>query len=143
MILIASNNPKLVNRWSRSVRKKYPFYTVSQKTALIRAMSSLKPPVLILDVGLPRLRAARELPDIQKLSPLTKILEPLRQPEKGSVCSKPEPRAIVAWRLVRFAPQSYEGRLQSGALSFKTLLPETRRSRFAPSYSLFCRFFWA
>jgi two-component system nitrate/nitrite response regulator NarL len=73
MIVIASSNQKLVNRWSRSLRKKYPIHTVSQKTALIRAITSLKPRVLILDVGLPRLRAGRELPDIQELSPVTKI----------------------------------------------------------------------
>jgi DNA-binding NarL/FixJ family response regulator len=74
MILIACHDPKLVNRWSRALGKKYPLYAVGQKTALLRAVTSLKPRLLILHVGLPRLRAVRELPAIQKLSPLTKIV---------------------------------------------------------------------
>ena len=74
MIVIACSDPKLVNRWNRALGKKYPSYTVSQKTALVRAVSSLKPRLLILHIGLPRLRVGRELPAIQGLSPLTKIL---------------------------------------------------------------------
>jgi DNA-binding NarL/FixJ family response regulator len=74
MIVIACNDPKLVNRWNRALGKKYPSYTVSQKTALVRAVSSLKPRLLILHIGFPRLRVARELPAIQGLSPLTKVL---------------------------------------------------------------------
>jgi DNA-binding NarL/FixJ family response regulator len=74
MILIACNDPKLVDRWSRALREKYPLYSVNQKTALLRAMSSLKPRLLIVDVGLPRLRTVRELPAIQQLSPLTKVV---------------------------------------------------------------------
>ena len=74
MIVIACSDPKLVNRWNRALGKKYPSYTVSQKTALVRAVSSLKPRLLILHIRLPRLRVGRELPVIQGLSPLTKIL---------------------------------------------------------------------
>jgi DNA-binding NarL/FixJ family response regulator len=74
MIVIACSDPKLVNRWNRALGKKYPSYTVSQKTALVRAVSSLKPRLLILHIGFPRLRVARELPAIQGLSPLTKVL---------------------------------------------------------------------
>ena len=74
MILIACNDPKLVGRWSRALREKYSLYLVSQKTSLLGAMSSLQPRILILDVRLPRLRAVRELPAIQGLSPLTKIV---------------------------------------------------------------------
>ncbi len=74
MIVIACSDPKLVNRWNRALRKKYPSYTVSQKTALVRAVSSLKPRLLILHIGFPRLRVERELPAIQGLSPLTKVL---------------------------------------------------------------------
>jgi len=74
MIVIASNNPKLVNRWSRALQKKYQLYIVSQKSSLLRSIGNIKPRVLLLDVGLPRLRVVRELPDIQKLSPSTRIL---------------------------------------------------------------------
>jgi two-component system, NarL family, nitrate/nitrite response regulator NarL len=74
MIVIACNDPKLVNRWNRALGKKYPSYTVSQKTALVRAVSSLKPRLLILHIGFPRLRVGRELPAIQGLSPLTRVL---------------------------------------------------------------------
>ena len=74
MIVIACSDPKLVNRWNRALGKKYPSYTVSQKTALVRAVSSLKPSLLILHIGFPRLRVGRDLPAIQGLSPLTKVL---------------------------------------------------------------------
>src|SRR5215813_3191520 len=74
MIVIASGDPKLANRWSRALGGKYPFYTVSQKTALVRAVSTLKPRLLILHTGFPHLRVGRELPAIKGLSPLTKIL---------------------------------------------------------------------
>jgi len=74
MIVIASGDPKLANRWSRALGGKYPFYTVSQKTALVRAISTLKPRLLILHTGFPHLRVGRELPAIKGLSPLTKIL---------------------------------------------------------------------
>jgi DNA-binding NarL/FixJ family response regulator len=138
MILIASNNPKLVNRWSRSLRKKYPLYTVSQKTALIRATSSLKPPVLILDVGLPRLRAARELPDIQKLSPLTKILvlsaspttregiSLLKAGAKG-YCGQ-EISAVLVQKAVRAAlrDELWAGRRIVSELINEVILPNTR-----------------
>jgi len=74
MIVIACSDPKLVTRWSRALGGKYPFYTVSQKTALVRAISNLKPRLLILHTGFPHLRLGRELPAIKGLSPLTKIL---------------------------------------------------------------------
>ena len=74
MIVIACDDSKLVNRWHRTFAEKYPLYVVSQKTALVRALSSLKPRLLILDSSLPRLRAVKELPKIQQLSPVTKIL---------------------------------------------------------------------
>ena len=88
MILIASNNPKLVTRWSRSLRGKYTSCVVSHKSALTQTLNSLKPRVLLLDVGLPRLRAARDLPSIQRLSPGTKIIvlsDTLRQNEAIAV----------------------------------------------------------
>jgi len=74
MILIASNNPTLVTRWSRALRGKYPSCVVSHKSALTQTLSSLKTRVLLLDVGLPRLRVARELPSILTLSPGTRII---------------------------------------------------------------------
>jgi len=83
MILIACNDPKLVDRLSRTLREKYPLYSVSQKTSLVRALSSLKPRILIVDVSLPRLRAVRELSSIQELSPLTKIVVISDRPTTG------------------------------------------------------------
>lgn len=74
MILIASNNPKLVTRWSHALRGKYATCVITQKSALTQSLKSLKPRVLLLDIGLPRLRAARELPSLQQLSPATKIV---------------------------------------------------------------------
>ena len=74
MIVIASSNSKLVNRWSRALQKKYQLYFVNQKSLLLRSIVNINPRVLLLDANLPRLRIVRELPDIQKLSPLTKIL---------------------------------------------------------------------
>jgi DNA-binding NarL/FixJ family response regulator len=64
----------LVNRWNRALAGKYPSYTVTQKTALVRAISSLKPRLLILHIGFPHLRVGRDLPAIQSLSSLTKVL---------------------------------------------------------------------
>jgi two-component system, NarL family, response regulator DevR len=74
MIVIASSDPKLVHRCNLALRKKYPLHVVNQKSALIHAIASLKPRVLVLDADLPRLRAVRDLPNIQSLSPSTKIL---------------------------------------------------------------------
>jgi len=74
MVVIASNNLKLVNRWSRALRKKYQLSIVNQKSSLLRSIGNIKPRLLLLDVQLPRLRVIRELPDIQKLSPVTRIL---------------------------------------------------------------------
>ena len=74
MVVIASNNPKLVNRWSRALKKKYELYFVNQKSSLLRSIGNIKPRVLLVDVSLPRLRIVRDLPNIQKLSPATRIL---------------------------------------------------------------------
>ena len=74
MILIASNNPKLVARWSRALHGKYASCVVSRKSALTQTLGSLETRVLLLDFGLPSLRAARDLPSIQRLSSETKII---------------------------------------------------------------------
>jgi DNA-binding NarL/FixJ family response regulator len=74
MVVIASNNPRLVKRWSRALQKKYQLYFVNQKSSLLRSIVDIKPRALLLDANLPRLRAVRELPDIRELSPVTKIL---------------------------------------------------------------------
>ena len=74
MILIASNNPKLAMRFTRALRGKYVSCVVTEKSALEESLCGLKPGVLLLDVGLPRLRPARELPSIQRLSPATKVI---------------------------------------------------------------------
>ena len=74
MILIASNNQTLIKRWSRALGGKYASCVVSHKAALTQTLSSLKTPVLLLDVGLPRLRVTRDLPSIQQLSPGTRII---------------------------------------------------------------------
>lgn len=74
MIVIACSDPKLVNRWNRALGKKYPSYTVSQKTALVRAISSLKPPPADLAYRLAAPPRGKRTAAIQRLSPLTKIL---------------------------------------------------------------------
>jgi DNA-binding NarL/FixJ family response regulator len=74
MVVIASNNPKLVNRWSRALQKRYQLYIVNQKSSLLRSIVDIRPRLLLLDAQLPRLRLIRELPNIQKLSPVTRIL---------------------------------------------------------------------
>ena len=74
MVVIASNNTKLVNRWSRALQKRYQLYIVNQKSSLLRSIVDIRPRLLLLDAQLPRLRLIRELPDIQKLSPVTRIL---------------------------------------------------------------------
>jgi DNA-binding NarL/FixJ family response regulator len=74
MILIATNNAKLAMRWTRALRGKYVSCVIAEKPALEESMRGLKPKVLLLDVGLPRLRPIRELRNIQRLSPTTKII---------------------------------------------------------------------
>jgi two-component system, NarL family, nitrate/nitrite response regulator NarL len=74
MILIASHNAKLAMRWTRALRGKYDWCVITEKSALEESLCGLKPGVLLLDVGLPRLRAGRELPNIQRLSPATKVI---------------------------------------------------------------------
>jgi len=61
-------------RWTRALRGKYVSCVITEKSALEESLCSLKPSMLLLDVGLPRLRPARELPNIQRLSPATKII---------------------------------------------------------------------
>jgi two-component system, NarL family, nitrate/nitrite response regulator NarL len=74
MILIASHNTKLAMRWTRALRGKYVSCVITEKSALEASLRGLKPNLLLLDLGLPRLRPARELPNIQRLSPATKII---------------------------------------------------------------------
>jgi DNA-binding NarL/FixJ family response regulator len=74
MILIASSNTKLTIRWTRALYGKYPTCVITEKSAIKESLQGLKPTVLLLDTGLPRLRSARELPNFQRLSPTTKIM---------------------------------------------------------------------
>ena len=98
MILIACDDPRLVNRWSQALKEKYPPYTVSQKTSLMRALINLKPRILFVDVGLPRLRAVRELSSIQELSPLTKIVVISDRPTTGEGVSGLGHTSGSCWR---------------------------------------------
>lgn len=74
MILVACNRSRLANRWGRSLQKKYPVHSVSQKTALVGAVSNLKPQILVLHTSVSRVRVVNDLALIQRLSPETKIL---------------------------------------------------------------------
>jgi two-component system nitrate/nitrite response regulator NarL len=74
MILIASDNPKLAMRWTRALRGKHASCAITEKSALEESLRGLRPSVLLLDIRLPRLRPTRELPNIQRLSPTTKII---------------------------------------------------------------------
>jgi DNA-binding NarL/FixJ family response regulator len=74
MILIASNNPRLAMRWTRALHGRYVSCVITEKSALEESLRRLKPSILLLDIGLPRLRSARELPNIQRLNPTTRII---------------------------------------------------------------------
>jgi len=105
MVVIASNNPKLVNRWSRALQKRYQLYIVNQKSSLLRSIVDIKPRLLLLDAQLPRLRLIRELPDIQKLSPVTRIL-----------IVSPSPSNKEAIGVLRAGAKGYCGQYLSAAL---------------------------
>ena len=51
MILIGSNNLTLAARWNRALRERYASCVVSQKSALEKSLSGLKPSVLLLHIG--------------------------------------------------------------------------------------------
>jgi two-component system nitrate/nitrite response regulator NarL len=87
MIVIASNSTSLAMRWTRALRGKYRSCIISEKSALEESMSRLKPCVLLLDTTLPRLHVARDLRNIQRLSPSTKII---------ALATTPDPNEALA-----------------------------------------------
>ncbi len=105
MIVIASNNLKLIDRWSRALQKKYQLYIVNQKTSLLRTIGNIRPRLLLLDAQLPRLRLIRELPHIQTLSPVTRIL-----------VVSPSPSNTEALGVLRAGANGYCGQSLSAAL---------------------------
>lgn len=138
MILIACSNPKLVNRWSRALQNKYQLYFVNQKSSLVRSIGNIRPRLLLLDAHLPRLRIVRELRDIQKLSPLTKILVLSSSPtiregisvlkaEAKGYCD-PEISAILLQKAVRavLRDELWAGRRIIAALINELVAPNRR-----------------
>jgi DNA-binding NarL/FixJ family response regulator len=105
MVVIASNNLKLVNRLNHALQKKYQLYIVNQKSSLLRSIVDIRPRLLLLDAQLPRLRLIRELPNIQKLSPVTRIL-----------VVSPSPSNMEAIGVLRAGAKGYCGRYLSAAL---------------------------
>lgn len=61
-------------RWVDRLQKTLAVWEVAERRALERAMVNLKPDVLVIDLALPGLRRVRGLPDIRRLSPLTRIV---------------------------------------------------------------------
>lgn len=73
LVLLASPTLAVRRRWARALQGIYAIHQVTERPLLQQSMEALKPAVLVLDLALPRFGIS-VLPEIQRLSPSTKIL---------------------------------------------------------------------
>jgi DNA-binding NarL/FixJ family response regulator len=74
VLVMASPLAETRRRWIQQLREAFAIYAVTERAALEYVMANLKPDILLIDLTLPGLRRARDLPEIQQLSPSTKVL---------------------------------------------------------------------
>ena len=74
MILIASPNPGVRRRWRQALQGGSAIHEVATRAALERSLANRKPAILLLDLALPLLGGVGGVPEIQRLSPPTKIV---------------------------------------------------------------------
>jgi len=73
-ILVACSSPDRRKRWEQRLQEAFAICEVGEQKALKQVMGYLRPDVLVLDLSLSGLGGIRGLPDIQRLSPSTKII---------------------------------------------------------------------
>jgi DNA-binding NarL/FixJ family response regulator len=73
-VLVASPLEAKRQQWRQALKSTSVVHEVSELPDLQRSMSSLKPAVLLLDLGFPELQGTAEVSAIQRLNPSTKII---------------------------------------------------------------------
>ncbi len=74
MVLIASADAGLRQKWAQELRGAYEIREVSERMELERSMGNSQPAVLLLDLDFPQMVKIRGVPAIQLLCPSTKII---------------------------------------------------------------------
>ena len=74
MVLIASANVRLRSQWGRLLKERFSIDEVADRAALEKTLAGRKPSFLLLDLSLPQLGGVEAIPDIQFLSPSSKII---------------------------------------------------------------------
>jgi two-component system nitrate/nitrite response regulator NarL len=74
VVFIASLDGTARSKWRKALGKSFSVHERGGITGLARVLSELKPAILLLDLNLRRLSGISNLPPIQRLSPLTKII---------------------------------------------------------------------
>jgi DNA-binding NarL/FixJ family response regulator len=73
-VLIASADDELRKRWTQALQEGFAINEVSERPELEAKLTDCKPSVLLLDLGLPRLRDVASVSTLQRLSPSTNII---------------------------------------------------------------------
>ena len=74
MVLIATADAELCQRWTLGLQDAFASHGVSERPELERNMTDSKPAVLLLDSDLPRLDRLKDIPAIRRLSLSTKVI---------------------------------------------------------------------
>jgi DNA-binding NarL/FixJ family response regulator len=74
LVVIASTNRVAQNRWRKGLNGMFKTYPVSSRSHLEKALLTLKPSVVLVDLNLPQLNGIKGMMAIQRLSSMTKIL---------------------------------------------------------------------
>ena len=81
-VLLASANGAARTRWRQALQSSCVIHEEADGSALVGAMASLRPEVLLLDRSLPKLRRAGDIAGIQQASPRTAVLLLAAAPDK-------------------------------------------------------------
>jgi two-component system, NarL family, nitrate/nitrite response regulator NarL len=74
MVLIASAEPELRQRWAVGLQKSFATHEVCDQVDLVHCMTKSKPAVLLLDLDLPQMGEVWGVPAIQRLCPTSRII---------------------------------------------------------------------
>lgn len=74
MVLIASADAELRQRWARGLQNAYTIHEVGDQVDLKRSMTNSRFAVLLLDLDLPQIGGVKGVPAIQRLCPSSRII---------------------------------------------------------------------
>ena len=74
MVLIASADAELRQRWAHGLQNAYTIHEVCDRVDLKRSMTNSRPAVLLLDLDLPQIGEVKGVSAIQRLCPSTRII---------------------------------------------------------------------